>query len=97
MTLLLCTIWKQQKAWEEKARSLAVRELLPLKNDLWLGEREKEFSPLRFRKRMTLKSVSIDRKGELEFTFADGNLFWGHVIQVGGSVKKGLTYADIAG
>jgi hypothetical protein len=90
-------IWKKQRTWDKQARDLAVKKLLPLKNDLWLGDDEKEFSANQFKKRMALESVSIDRKGVIEFTYADGNLFWGHVIQVGGNLKKGLTYANIAG
>lgn len=90
-------VWKKQGSWDKQARALAVKELLPLKNDLWLGDNEREFTPQRFKDRMKLESIVIDRKGDIEFTFADGNLFWGHVIQVGGNIKKGLRYANIAG
>lgn len=91
------SLWKRQKTWDKQIRGYAAAELLDLKNDLWLGEDEQEFTAARFKKRMTLETVSVYPDGSFEFTFADGNLFWGHVIQVNGSFEKGLTSAGIAG
>ena len=90
-------LWKKQKTWDKQVHDMAVKKLLDLKNDLWLGDKEKEFTPQRFKKRMKLQSILIEPKGAIEFTFNDGNLFWGHVIQVWGTLKKGPTDAGIAG
>jgi hypothetical protein len=89
--------WKQRKKWDRRARDFAAEELLELKNDNWLGDREKEFTPRTFKARMALESVGLSPDGSFEFTYDDGNLFWGHVIQVSGTLAEGPTDADIAG
>lgn len=90
-------LWKAQKGWDRKLRDLAAKELLGLKNDGWLGEREKKFTAARFKARMTPESVKVSPGGQFEFCFNDGNLFWGHVILVTGSLADGPTDATIAG
>lgn len=91
------SLWKQQKKWDKRLRDYAAENLLELKNDLWLGEDEKEFTPTKFKARMKLEAVAVSPGGKFEFTYDDGNLFWGHVIQVSGTVAEGPTVADIAG
>jgi hypothetical protein len=88
---------KQQRTWDRKIRDCAARKLLELKNDVWLGEGEKPISANRFKNRITLESITVSAGGRLEFSFDDGNLFWGHVIQVWGTLKAGPRDADIAG
>lgn len=90
-------LWADQKKWDRRVRDFAARELLDLKNGNWLGEDEKEFTPTRFKARMVLQSVTVSAGGKVGFTFDDGNLFWGHVIQVRGTLTEGPTHADIAG
>jgi hypothetical protein len=46
---------------------------------------------------MKLTSISIGSEGTFEFWHNDGDLFYGHSIQIGGSLAKGLTRADIPG
>ena len=53
---------------------------------------EKEFLD-----RMKLESISIQPEGAFEFYHRDGNLFYGHSIQISGSLEKGLTHSDIPG
>jgi hypothetical protein len=91
------SLCKAQKKWDQRIRNFAVGELLELKNGLWLGDDEKKFTPRRFKERMRLESISVDPDGSFEFTFDDGNLFWGHVIQVSGTLSEGPTHAGIAG
>jgi hypothetical protein len=50
-----------------------------------------------FKSRMTLQSISIEETGEFTFWHDDGDLFWGHSIQVWGDLVTGPTHADIAG
>jgi hypothetical protein len=90
-------LWKGQKRWDKHVRDFAAQKLLELKNGLWLGEEEKEFTPRRFKQRMTLESIVVNPDGLFEFTYHDGNLFWGHVIQVSGNLSQGATHAGIAG
>jgi hypothetical protein len=74
-----------------------VEKLLPLKNDSWLGENERELTPADFKKKMKLQSINVAGDGSFEFWHDDGDLFWGHSIQIRGKLKDGLVDADIPG
>jgi hypothetical protein len=91
------SLWKQQKKWDKRIRDFAVAKLLDLKNDAWLGDDEKEFTPTRFKAQMTPESIALHPDGRFEFFYNDGNLFWGHVILIDGTLQGGPTNADIAG
>jgi hypothetical protein len=91
------TLWKHQREWSKRIQDYSVDRLLELKNDNWLEEGEQKVSPKNFKKRITLKSVNIYPGGHFEFWYDDGDLFWGHAIQVSGSLADGLTDADIPG
>ena len=73
----------------------AVHALLPLKNESWLGEDESTITAVQFR--MTLDSIIVHPDGSFEFWHTDGDLFWGHSIQVTSSLSEGPTDADIPG
>ena len=90
-------LWDEQQYWKQKVDDYAVQELLPLKNDNWLEDSESPLTPDQFKSRMTLQSISILPDGEFEFWHDDGDLFWGHSIQISGSLDEGLTQADIPG
>ena len=79
--------------WDELIRQFAVQEKLDLAND-W---QEEEVTAEEFLERMTLESISIKPDGRFEFWHDDGDLFWGHSIRISGSLKDGLTHADIQG
>ncbi len=93
------SLWDQQEQWEQRVRDYAVEELLDLKNDTWLDEDEgeEELTPEQFVERMSLESIVVYPDGAFEFTYDDGGLFWGHVIQVSGTLSEGPTNAGIAG
>ena len=90
-------LWQNQAAWNERILDYAVENLLPLKNDTWLGEGEEELTPAQFRTRMTLDSVSVEAEGCWEFWYDDGDLFSGHVIHVSGDLTHGPQDVEIAG
>jgi len=90
-------LWNDQSTWKTKIDAFAVQELLPLKNDNWLGDDEAPLTPEQFKSRMTLESISVHPDGSFEFWHDDGDLFWGHSIQISGSLDEGLTQADIPG
>ncbi|PHV09947.1 DUF2262 domain-containing protein [Chitinimonas sp. BJB300] len=83
--------------WANKVNDYAADELLELKNDNWLGEDESPLSKAAFINRMQLNSITAYPHGDFDFWHHDGDLFWGHSIQVSGSLSEGLTCADIAG
>jgi hypothetical protein len=90
-------LWEQQTAWKQRVDDFAVQELLPIKNDSWLGDGEMPLTPAQFKSRMTLESISVAADGRIEFWHHDGDLFLGHSIQISGSLDEGLTQADIPG
>ncbi len=91
------SIWNSQDEWSKKIEQFAVDKLLSLKKEAWLDEDEREFTPDEFIKRMTLESITLEPDGNFEFWYDDGDLFWGHSIQVIGNIKDGPIDADIPG
>jgi hypothetical protein len=90
-------LWSDQAGWKRKVENFAVEKLLPLKNDSWLGEDERELTPADFKKKMKLQSINVAGDGSFEFWHDDGDLFGGHSIQIRGTLKDGLADADIPG
>jgi hypothetical protein len=90
-------LWKAQKSWHTKILDYATRQLLPLKNGNWLDENEKPLTAKQFQTRMKLESITVSPDGSFDFWHDDGDLFWGHSIEIGGNLAKGLKYANIHG
>lgn len=91
------TLLKNMSAWSKQVDEYAVRDLLALKNDVWLEGGEQEVSQDEFISRMSIMSITTYPDGEFEFWHDDGDLFWGHVILVSGSLSEGLTNVEISG
>jgi hypothetical protein len=92
-------LWRDQPEWDRRVSEFAVQELLPIKNESWLNEDEGElpYTAKQFQAKMSLTSITIDSGGAFEFWHDDGDLFWGHSIQVSGNLADGPTDADIPG
>jgi hypothetical protein len=90
-------LWEDQEVWSEKIIDFAVKKLLDLKNDTWLDEDESELTAVQFIERMTLEAIAVYPDGKFEFWHNDGDLFWGHSIQISGNINDGPTDADIPG
>jgi hypothetical protein len=90
-------LWKHQKEWTKRIEDYAVQELLPLKNESWLDEDEAELTADQFKARMAIESVTVASDGSFDFWHNDGDLFFGHSIQVSGNLSEGPTDADIPG
>lgn len=90
-------LWDDQKSWRQRVEAIAVKELLPLKNENWLDEDEAELTADDFLSRMKLTSIGVHADGEFDFWHDDGDLFSGHSIQVSGNLQDGPTRANIAG
>jgi hypothetical protein len=90
-------LWGAQTVWSQRIRDYAVQELLHVKNENWLDEGEGELGAEEFKNRMRLEAVTVCADGSFEFWHDDGGLFWGHSIQIGGTLSEGPTDADIPG
>ena len=89
------TLFRDAAKWQKKIQAFAVAEKLELAND-W-QENGDEMDADDFLRRMTLESISIMPDGEFELWHDDGDIFFGHSIQISGSLKEGLTDSDIPG
>lgn len=89
------TLFRDATQWQKKIDAFAVAEKLELAND-W-QEVGNEMDAEEFLDRMVLESISIGPDGEFEFWHDDGDIFYGHSIQISGSLSEGLTDSDIPG
>ena len=80
----------------EKAKDYTTKKLLKLKNDLWLEEDEKEVTKKEFKARMKFTSLYVFSESA-NFYFDDGDLFWGHTIEVNVNQNLEFTDANIVG
>jgi len=80
----------------EKAKEYIVKKLLKLKNDLWLEEYEKEVTKKEFKDRMKFTSLYVFSESA-NFYFDDGDLFWGHTIEVTINQNLEFSAANIVG
>ena len=83
--------YKLFKQFIEKAKDYTTDKLLKLKNDLWLEEDEKEVTKKDFKDRMKFTSLYVFSESA-NFYFDDGNLFWGHTIEV--TINQNLEFID---
>lgn len=90
-------LWMNQQNWTKLVEDAAVGDLLETKNEAWLEEGENEITSSEFLARMRLTSISISRDGDFEFSFDDGDLFWGHLISVRGNVNGDMIDVGLHG
>lgn len=95
--MTLHKLWSAQAEWDRRAREYAANELLAVKNQSWLDEGESPIGSADFIGRMELEEVTVSDAGAFGFWFGDSDLFWGHSIQVVGTLANGFTRADLAG
>ena len=89
------TLFGAMEVWTDRVNKCAVAELLENKNDNWLDEDEEPISGEEFIDQMQLESINVYPDGTFDFCLDDGDLFWGHTIQVSGSLSDGPSSADI--
>lgn len=86
-------------SWDERIRRFAAKELVELAND-WREEEDEEvadITPEEFAKRIEISEISVDADGDMEITFNDDDMFWGHYIVVYANISGGLERAQIEG
>ena len=93
-----------QETWDKALRAMAAQKLTVRANE-WLADndqtnRDPEKDPIteeEFARRIFLTDFSVSPGGRFTAWFEDDDLFWGHVITVDGTLKKGAVDADIQG
>jgi hypothetical protein len=89
--------WKDQANWDHRLREFAVAQLIELKNDAWLQADEEALTEGQFIRKMTPNSMGFDPPEGFTIYYNDGDIFWGHAIEIRGTLSKGPESADIAG
>lgn len=79
------------------AAEYAVSELLDLKNSTWLDDDERPITAEEFKARMRLESITVESDSSTTFWHDDGDLFYGHSIQVSIDADDHCTGVDIPG
>ncbi len=91
----------EQETWDKTMREFAAKKLTALAND-WLAEDEenndaKPITEEAFADRIALSEISITSGGSFTAHYNDDDMFWGHAIEIHGSLKKGIANANISG
>lgn len=86
------------EAWRERMGDFAVEELF---DDacVWTADADEAVPLTRetFAARLTLTSVGFCEDGTFDAFFDNDDIFWGHSIEVWGSLAAGVEYANIIG
>ena len=93
-----------QESWDKSLRAMAAQKLTALANE-WLADadqtdRNPEKDPIieeEFAQRILLTEFSVSPGGRFTAWYGDDEMFWGHVVTVDGTLKKGPIDADIQG
>ncbi|MGI5963541.1 MAG: DUF2262 domain-containing protein [Lawsonibacter sp.] len=93
-------LMSDQAHWDEVVRRYAADSLLSLANDYVQNEgtEEEESQPVTredFTQRMELDSLQVWGDDRFAFWFQDAELFWGHAIQVSGTLTGGPNNAQM--
>ena len=93
-----------QETWDKSLRAMAAQKLTAQANE-WLADndqtdRDPEKDPItedEFARRILLTEFTVSPGGRFTAWYEDDDMFWGHVITVDGTLKKGPGDADIQG
>ena len=104
VTNVMKNLLADQESWDKSLRAMAARKLTAQANE-WLADNERtdrdpEQDPIteeEFARRILLTEFSVSPGGRFTAWYEDDDLFWGHVITVEGTLKKGPVDADIQG
>lgn len=89
----------QQDKWDKDMRVFAANQFTDLACE-WresADETALEITKESFANRLKLQSLCITASGTFSAHFDDDDMFFGHCVTVHGSLKKGVTSADMAG
>lgn len=82
--------------WQAEMTARACAKMYANWDAVW-RENDPPLSQAEWKARLTLEALSVTASGRFTATFADGDLFWGHAIEVSGSLAEGATDAVMVG
>jgi hypothetical protein len=82
-------LWSDPASWDQRLKTFAAHKLLWQKNRHWLDKGEGAATREKIMARMELQSLRILIRGDIDFRFDDGDLFWGHPIIVRATLEDG--------
>lgn len=88
-----------QDRWDRDMRASAARELTELACE-WrdsADEEAPEITEESFARRIELRSIVMDAEGSFSAYFDDDDVFFGHSVTVYGTLKDGVTKANMEG
>jgi len=65
---------------DAEVREMVGWRMLEIKNGVWLKPGESPLTQADFVSRLQLESIEIQEEGSVNFYYADGGLFWDHVV-----------------
>lgn len=94
-------IMADSESWDKSMREFAAKELTGLANAWQADDDEKKtdvpITEEEFAQRIALSELSLTYEGDFTAYFDDNDLFWGHTVEVCGSLENGIESANIAG
>lgn len=87
------------ESWDKSMREFAAKKLTELANE-WQESDEKNAAPItmeRFAQHITMLELSLTYEGEFTAYYDDDDLFWGHAIEICGSLENGIERANLVG
>lgn len=91
-------LYLSAEKWDANMRTFAAEKLIDLARDWCESEEEAlKITEESFAKKIDIETISMTSGGSFTTYFNDDNIFAGHCIIVGGSLKKGITSASIGG
>ena len=91
-------LYLSAEKWDANMRTFAAEKLIDLARDWCESEEEAlKITEESFAKKIDIETISMTSGGSFTAYFNDDNIFAGHCIIVGGSLKKGITSASMGG
>jgi hypothetical protein len=93
---VLRDLFNQQEQFDLAFRTYAGEQLTALANDC-LEEGNDEITKSDFINRIRLSELSLTFDGNYSAYYDDDDMFYGHIVDVAGNIKTGISSASIAG
>ena len=104
VTNVMKKLLADQEVWDKSLRTMAAQKLTAQANE-WLADNDQtdqdpEKDPItedEFARRILLTEFTVSPGGRFTAWYEDDDMFWGHVVMVDGTLKKGPIGADMQG